>query len=178
MLSEFYRAETSEVSAMFPCKSAVLSTALLAALTAGRLTGHAEETPEMAPPAVVPVPAADGMMLTDPMVYGVAVAESYRPPGTVGETYTRPSHPIPNDKHPRTAMLAVRDVGGAPLLSTQNMGGFRMKNGIWLFESERPLDPGVCQIVRVEARKTDADIEPFAMKFVRLIPGRIVYLDF
>ena len=100
------------------------------------------------------------------------------PPGTLGQTYQKLSHPIPTDEHPRTAMLAVRDKGTTPYLSVHNMGGFKMKNGIWLFESSRPLDPGACQIVRVEARQNPRDIEPFSTKFVRLIPGRIVYLDF
>ncbi|MFO1002555.1 MAG: hypothetical protein U0936_19665 [Planctomycetaceae bacterium] len=100
------------------------------------------------------------------------------PPGTVGQTYSRPSHPVPADEHPRTGMLAVRDDGSIPFLSVQNMGGIKMKSGIWLFESRRPLDPGACQIVRVEARQTAADVEPYATRFVRLIPGRIVYLDF
>jgi len=100
------------------------------------------------------------------------------PPGTLGQTYYRPSHPVPDDEHPRTGMLAVRDHEKVPFLRTQSMSGIRMKSGIWLFESVRPLDPGACQIVRVEARQTSQDIEPYATKFVRLIPGRIVYLDF
>ncbi|MEJ7593899.1 MAG: hypothetical protein WKF77_20360 [Planctomycetaceae bacterium] len=100
------------------------------------------------------------------------------PRGTLGQTYTRVSHPIPLDKHPRTGMLAVRDDGTVPYLTVGIMGGVKMKNGIWLFESTRPLDPGACQIVRVEARETPQDIEPYATRFVRLIPGRIVYLDF
>ncbi len=100
------------------------------------------------------------------------------PDGTLGQTYTRVSHPIPIDKHPRTAMLAVKDDGAVPYLTVGVMGGVKMKNGIWLFESTRPLDPGACQIVRVEARQTPQDVEPSATRFVRLIPGRIVYLDF
>jgi hypothetical protein len=100
------------------------------------------------------------------------------PPGTLGQTYTRVSHPVPLDKHPRTGMLAVKDNGTVPYLSVGVMGGIKMKNGIWLFESTRPLDPGACQIVRVEARETPQDIEPYATRFVRLIPGRIVYLEF
>lgn len=100
------------------------------------------------------------------------------PPGTVGQTYSRPSHPVPSDEHPRTGMLAVRDNGSIPFLSVQTMGGIKMKSGIWLFESNRPLDPGASQIVRVEARHAPQDIEPYSTKFVRLIPGRIVYLDF
>ena len=80
--------------------------------------------------------------------------------GTLGHTYTRVSHPIPLDKHPRTAMLAVKDNGTVPYLTVGVMGGVKMKNGIWLFESTRPLDPGACQIVRVEARQTPQDVEP------------------
>ncbi len=124
------------------------------------------------------LPAFSGMPVMHPVLEGMIQAEYWTPPGTIGETYTRPSHPIPVEKHPRTGMLAVRDNSSAPILSVESMGGFRMKNGVWLFESTRPLDFGSPQIVRVEARRTIQDIEPFATKFVRLIPGRIVYLDF
>lgn len=75
-------------------------------------------------------------------------------------------------------MLAVRDKKAVKYLRVQRMGGFRMKNGIWLFEADRPLFPGAEHIVRVEARHDKADIQPYKVKFVRLIPGRIVYLDF
>lgn len=131
-----------------------------------------------APPALMAMPSFGGTMIGQPLVVSTFQAESWSPPGTVGETYTRPSHPIPHDKHPRTAMLAIRDNSDSPIMTVQKMGGFRMKSGVWLFESERPLDHGACQIVRIEARKTDKDIEPYAVKFVRLIPGRISYLDF
>ena len=101
-----------------------------------------------------------------------------RPPGTLGLTYRRKSHAIPSDKHPRTAMLAVRNSIGASILSAQNMGGFRMKNDVWLFETSRPLDFGANHIVRVESRSVLQEVEPSAVRFVRLIPGRLVYLDF
>ncbi|MEZ6062722.1 MAG: hypothetical protein R3C19_20450 [Planctomycetaceae bacterium] len=100
------------------------------------------------------------------------------PPGTIGETYTRVSHPIPEDKHPRIAMLAVRDMGAEEHITVQRMGGYRMSNGIWFFESSRPLINCSENIVRVEARQNANDIQPYKVKFVRLIPGRIVYLDF
>lgn len=125
------------------------------------------ETPGELPPLAPPIPVPPVELSLTPL-----------PPGTLGQTYTRPSHPIPVDEHPRTAMLAVRDRGKVPHLSVMTMGGVKMKSGIWLFESTRPLDPGACQIVRVEARETPQDIEPYSTKFVRLIPGRIVYLDF
>ena len=100
------------------------------------------------------------------------------PPGTLGQSYTRVSYPVPIDKHPRTGMLAVKDNGTVPYMTVGIMGGLKMKNGIWLFESTRPLDPGACQIIRVEARETPQDIAPYATRFVRLIPGRIVFLEF
>jgi hypothetical protein len=139
--------------------------------------GFAMAQPMMAPMAMNPV-----MMGEMPMghmgVGNIELPLSPMPPGTVGQTYSRPSHPVPVDEHPRTGMLAVRDNGTIPFLSVQNMGGIKMKSGIWLFESRRPLDPGACQIVRVEARYTSADVEPYETRFVRLLPGRIVYLDF
>lgn len=144
------------------------------------------------------VPSYGGFAVAPPMFGSVAVAHPMMapgnfpvdhvahgrepltpmPPGTIGQTYLRKSHPVPATEHPRTGMLAVRDNGGVHFMSVQNMGGIRMKSGIWLFESTRPLDPGACQIVRVEARYSERDIEPYQTRFVRLIPGRIVYLDF
>ncbi|MCA9083202.1 MAG: hypothetical protein KDA81_04060 [Planctomycetaceae bacterium] len=99
-------------------------------------------------------------------------------PGTLGQTYTKTSHPLPDEKHPRAAMLAVRDHGSVSHMSVHGMSGFRMENGIWLFETDRPLVPWVESIVRVEARNEAQDIEPHRISFVRLIAGRIVYLDF
>ena len=144
------------------------------------------------------LPSVSGIVITQPVLVSTILPESENaavftaapdhptdwadaglPPGTLGTTYERPSHPSPAEEHPRTAMLAVRDGGAIPFLTVQRMGGFRMKSsGVWLFESERPLDHGVCQIVRVEARRSAQEIEPYSTKFVRLIPGRIVYLDF
>ncbi len=133
-------------------------------------------------PAVIhqaPMIASVPVMAGPPAVAMVPVAfNAAPPPGTLGQTYSRASHPIPDDEHPRSAMLAVRDHNAVKYLRAQNMGGFRMKNGIWLFETERPLFPGAEHIIRVEAREDKNDIQPFKVKFVRLIPGRIVYLDF
>ncbi|MCP4782171.1 MAG: hypothetical protein GY903_20800 [Fuerstiella sp.] len=99
-------------------------------------------------------------------------------PGTLGETYTRTSHRIPEDKHPRLAMLAIRDNHVLAHVSVQKMNGFRMESGVWLFETDKPLVSWTENIVRIEAREDAADVEPHAVRFVRLIPGRLVYLDF
>ena len=128
------------------------------------------QTPDGPPaPAVVPAPQQAAEVVSD----------SRKPPrGTLGNTYSRVTHPVPADKHPRLAMLAVRDNSRHPVITVQNMSGLRLKSGVWLFESSRPLDPGVSQVVRVEAREQMVDVAPYTTRFVRLIPGRIVYLDF
>jgi hypothetical protein len=129
-------------------------------------------------PMVATVPIMAGPLVAGVMPVMPVAFQTPPPPGTLGQTYSRASHPVPDDEHPRSAMLAVRDHNAIKYLKAQNMGGFRMKNGIWLFETDRPLFPGAEHIVRVEAREDKNDIQPFKVKFVRLIPGRIVYLDF
>lgn len=98
-------------------------------------------------------------------------------PATVGQTYARMSRPIPVDKHPRTAMLVVRDHGRVAAMTVSGMSGFRMSDGDWLFESIRPLRNCTENVVRVEADGAPNDMQPWNVKFARLIPGRQVYLD-
>ena len=99
-------------------------------------------------------------------------------PGTIGQTYQRRTHAIPEDKHPRLGMLAVRDQGTVKHLSVQRMSGFRMKEDVWLYETDKPLTSWTENIVRIEARQEAEDVEPYKTMFVRLITGRLVYLDF
>ena len=123
---------------------------------------------------------ANGRRYPYPSVGTAALGGSLVPfvPGTLGQTYQRRTHAIPEDKHPRTAMLAVRDRSAVDHLSVQRMNGFRMSDGVWLYETNRPLTSLTENIVRVEARHEVEDVEPHKTMFVRLIPGRIVYLDF
>lgn len=70
-------------------------------------------------------------------------------------------------------------VGNAEeVLSIRGISVMKPKSGVWLFESNRPMDPGVSHIVQVEAREHPLDVDAVATRFVRLIPGRIVYLSF
>ena len=115
-------------------------------------------------------PSAKMAFQTDRMVPQVS--------GTLGMTYQRRTHAIPEDRHPRIGMLAVRDRGSVSHLSVQRMSGFRMKEDVWLYETDRPLTSWTENIVRVEACQQVQDVEPYKTMFVRLIPGRIVYLDF
>ena len=105
------------------------------------------------------------------------------PPGTLGQTYQRPMKPIPVDKHPRVSIIDVR-APGATTIKVYGTNEFRTKDGfvgfqdrkdasIWRFESE-PLTPGVPHIYRVVAKYGETSRE----KYLRLVPGRIVTLDF
>lgn len=105
------------------------------------------------------------------------------PPGTLGQTYLRPTRPVPVDKHPRVSIIDIR-AGGATQVKVYGTNEFRTKDMItgfqdrrdptlWRFESE-PLVPGVPNIYRVEARYGDS----IQNRYVRLVPGRIVTLDF
>ena len=105
------------------------------------------------------------------------------PPGTLGQTYQRPMRPIPVDKHPRIGIIDVR-APGATVIKVHGTNEFRTKDGIdgfqdrrdaavWRFESD-PLMPGVPHIYRVVAKYGEVSHE----RYVRLVPGRIVTLQF
>ena len=105
------------------------------------------------------------------------------PPGTLGQTYQRAMRPIPVTKHPRIGILAIQ-APGVTAIKVYGTNEFRSKDtipglqdrrdaAVWRFESE-PLVPGVSNIYRVEAKYGDSVQE----RYVRLVPGRIVTLEF
>ena len=105
------------------------------------------------------------------------------PPGTLGQTYQRPMKPIPVDKHPRISIIDVR-APGATGVKVYGTNEYRTKDGftgfqdrknadLWRLESE-PLVPGIPHIYRVVAKYGETTQE----RYVRLVPGRIVTLDF
>ena len=98
-------------------------------------------------------------------------------------TYLRPTRPIPVDKHPRVSIIDVQ-ANGATQVKVYGTNEYRTKDGIagfqdrrnaalWRFESE-PLTPGVPHIYRVDAYFG----ESVQHRYVRLVPGRIVTLEF
>ena len=117
-------------------------------------------------------------------VYGLPLTpEVAPPPGTLGQTYQRPMRPIPVDKHPRVSIVDVR-APGATSVKVYGTNEYRTKDGftgfqdrkdpsVWRLESE-PLVPGVPHIYRVVAKYGDTMQE----KYIRLVPGRIVTLEF
>lgn len=109
------------------------------------------------------------------------------PPGTLGRTYQVPSRPVPADKHPRAAMIDVNVRAAAevvvqntnPFRTEEQLDGFRDAKDpdLWHFTSE-PLYPGLPHIYRVEANLKRPGGDVTELRYVRLIMGRIVRLDF
>ena len=92
-------------------------------------------------------------------------------------TYKRPSRLISEKKHLRVGML---DVKGAPfdaVVSVRGLKGYRDIEGVWRFEPNLPLVPGIPHIytVKIETGYASGLLHTDVRK-VRLIPGRIVEL--
>jgi len=127
---------------------------------------------------------ADPQGFGGPPAHGLPMTPDVAPPpGTLGRTYQRPMRPIPVDKHPRISIVDVR-APGATAVKVYGTNEYRTKDSfagfqdrkdpsVWRLESE-PLVPGVPHIYRVVAKYGDTAQE----KYIRLVPGRIVTLEF
>lgn len=98
------------------------------------------------------------------------------PPGTVGMTYRRPSRIVPADKHPRAGIVDI-SVESAYDVTAEGMKSFRAKDGIWRLETKEPLIPGLPHIYHIKATLGEEEDAPVEYRTVRLIPGRIVDLQ-
>lgn len=109
------------------------------------------------------------------------------PPGTLGRTYQRRSWPVPVEKHPRVAMLEVRAPGATEVRVyttyeyrlTDELDGFQDAHDpdLWHFESDT-LIPGLPHVYRVEAVRPGISPTLVDVRWVRLIRGRLVTLDY
>lgn len=101
------------------------------------------------------------------------------PPGTLGQTYLRRSWPIPKDDHPRTAYVQIHAPGFTEIEveGLVDMEGFQRPDGIWIFKTETPLMPGIAHIYHAKAGYKQSDQQK-VVRTLRLIPGRVVTLDF
>lgn len=133
--------------------------------------------PGFIPAAAAPVPVIPYAPVAIEHFHGPGLPDIAPPPGTLGRTYHRPTREIPEEKHPRVAMLEV----AAPLdtrVTVDGMEGFFGTDNRWHFET-KPLIPGLPNIYTVVAASPAPTGEPVkSAKKVRLIPGRIVELDF
>lgn len=109
------------------------------------------------------------------------------PPGTLGQTYQLRSKPVPVDMHPRVALLDVY-VPNATQVFVHDMNPYRTQDrldgfqdvedpNMWHFETE-PLYPGLPRIYRVEARVNGPNGPATEERYVRLIMGRVIELQF
>ncbi|MCA9079860.1 MAG: hypothetical protein KDA58_04845 [Planctomycetaceae bacterium] len=131
-----------------------------------------------------PLAAPLGMGTT---MVGIADGTFNPPPGTLGRTYQLRSRPVPTSKHPRAGMIDVRVAGAVRVIvhdlneyrTEDKLDGFRNAEdpSLYHFTSE-PLLPGIPHIYRVEAHIQGASGITVEERFVRLIRGRVVYLNF
>ncbi len=169
---------------------------------------HDPGPPVRGPMPGPPMPHVErGMMPPQPMANPSVVAvDMLRPPGTLGMTYRVKTREIPDEMHPRAAMLEVTVPSAAELgevveantrvkVTVPGMDGNIDEDGIWRFDV-KALVPGVphiydviFELVRIESRIEDrhgrqytvdyeVKIKDLGYRKVRLIPGRIVELKY
>jgi hypothetical protein len=101
------------------------------------------------------------------------------PPGTLGQTYHRRSSLVPDDKHPRLGMVEVNlpeDVD----VSARGMKA-KWTGKVWRLETQEPLIPWVSHVYAIKAERRDKKTDEVVstdVRWVRLIMGRVVYLEF
>lgn len=100
------------------------------------------------------------------------------PPGTLGRTYQQRSRIFDDEKHPR---MAAVDVYLPEDLDVSARGMKSVWTGkLWRLELKDPLLPGVPHIYAIKAeKKTKAgEVLSTDVRWIRLIPGRVVDLHF
>jgi len=154
----------------------LVAIAVLAVSSHFSLAGCPCEQGQMAPrPARAQLPIGPSRLTTAP------------PNGTIGRTYYLPSRDIPAEKHPRVAMLdviapnatSVRLVNVYVHREEDDVDGFESEylNGLWRFET-LPLIPGNPHIYKVIFRFSDEPLARESVRYVRLVPGRILELTY
>ena len=109
------------------------------------------------------------------------------PPGTIGRTYRMKSRPVPVSMHPRAAIVDVR-VKGASEVRVHGMNVYRTEDflegfqdhrepDMWHFQAD-PLMPGLKHIYRIEARFNGPEGPTMQERYVRLIMGRVIEVEF
>ena len=121
-----------------------------------------------------PLPGSNPSLMSVPFAgsdgYGMAP-----PPGTLGQTYKRRSRLIDDEKHPRVGMVDVYLSENYEVTAK----GMKVKrlDKVWRLESD-PLWPGIPHIIEVKSEWGPEGAKQQQVRFVRLIMGRIVDLEF
>ena len=134
--------------------------------------------PATPPPSETPEPAAS--VSSQPLGTGLSEGrireEQSPPPGTLGQTYRRRSALVPDDVHPRTGVVMVdlpedADVSSRGLTSSWT-------GEAWRLETAQPLLPGMPHIYAIRAQWDAPEGRVYETRWVRLIMGRVVDLEF
>lgn len=134
--------------------------------------------PSMLPPGTSLPMAANGPAYAGP---GIATGNRFAvspPPGTLGQTYHRRSTILADDKHPRTAAVEVH----LPEEVDVSARGLKAKwtGKVWRLETAEPLIPGLPHIyaIKAERRNKAGEIVSTDVRWIRLIMGRVVEVEF
>jgi hypothetical protein len=141
----------------------------------------APKPPSALPPPIPPAPSAPQESHLPPVLPKPTLTEMNRwgimpPPGTLGRTYKIRSALIPDEDHPRKGVVVVRlpeeaDISGR---------GLKVKwtGEEWRLETAQPLVPGVPHIYAIRAKWDTPEGRVEQTRWVRLIMGRVVDLEF
>lgn len=98
------------------------------------------------------------------------------PPGTLGQTYRRQSALVPDDAHPRTGVVMVY----LPEDADVSARGLKVSwtGEAWRLETAQALVPGLSHIYAIRAEWDTPEGRAYETRWVRLIMGRVVDLEF
>lgn len=139
---------------------------------------------------VHPAPMMPGMLPGLQGGGGPVAANPTPPPGTLGRTYSLPARPVPADKHPRVGMLEVKVSGTVEVFvgdtfefrESDDVDGYQDERdpALWHFET-KPLTPGQPHVYRIETRHPGTEEhrgDVIEVRYVRLVPGRVLMINF
>ncbi len=156
----------------------------------GAALGHSSSVPPPIPPAPAvrlhPLPEAP--VRSAPVVVSPPLISGYQPPvvmhtwgsmppaGTLGRTYQRRSALISDEEHPRMGVVLVH----LPEHADVSARGLKVKwtGDVWRMETEYALLPGIPHIYAVKAEWDTPAGKMTQVRWVRLIMGREVDLEF
>lgn len=121
---------------------------------------------------------------TGPLVNRFAVSP---PPGTLGQTYQRRSQLMPDEARPKASSIEKHPRGAAvdvylPEEVDVTARGLKphWTGKVWRLETADPLLPGIPHIyaIKAERRNKAGEVTSTDVRWVRLIMGRVVDLEF
>ena len=142
------------------------------------------ESDAPAPPPATPPPSEtpDQVRLVSSPSRGTDVSEGRNreelssPPGTLGQTYRRWSALVPDDVHPRTGVVLV-DLPEAADVSARGLT-VTWTGDAWRLETAQALLPGMPHVYAIRAAWDAPEGRMYETRWVRLIMGRVVDLEF